>query len=160
MPNFTETMSLTDTAHVIQVALTPVFLLSGIGTLLNMFNLRMSRVADHAEHVSDLLEKETDEPKAAKLYAHMTRLQRRTSVMDTAIVLGGLGGAFTCAAAFALFVVTVREAAGGWALFLLFGAALVFTIAALMAFLVDGILAWHGIRVEGRMPLPKKTDGA
>ncbi len=27
-------------AHIIQVALTPVFLLSGIGTLLNLFNTR------------------------------------------------------------------------------------------------------------------------
>ncbi len=125
-----------------------------------MFNLRLSRVADHAEHVSELLEKETDEAKASRFYAHMTRLQRRTSVLDTSIVLAGLGGASTCAAAFALFVVTVREAAGGWALFMLFGAALVFTIAALMMFLVDGILAWHGIRIEGRMPLPKKTDSA
>jgi hypothetical protein len=29
-------------AHIIQVALTPVFLLSGIGTLLNVFNTRLA----------------------------------------------------------------------------------------------------------------------
>lgn len=33
-------------AHVIQVALTPIFLLSGIATLLNVFATRLARVAD------------------------------------------------------------------------------------------------------------------
>jgi len=32
--------------HLIQVALTPVFLLSGIGILLGLFNTRQARVAD------------------------------------------------------------------------------------------------------------------
>ena len=32
-------------AHIVQVALTPVFLLSGVGTLLNVFNTRLSRVS-------------------------------------------------------------------------------------------------------------------
>ena len=47
-------------AHIIQVALTPVFLLSGIGALLNVFNTRLSRVSDHREHVEDLLRGEPD----------------------------------------------------------------------------------------------------
>ena len=32
--------------HIIQVSLTPVFLLSGIATLLNVFSTRLARVAD------------------------------------------------------------------------------------------------------------------
>src|SRR5438552_9702331 len=43
-------------AHVIQVALTPVFLLSGIATLLNVFSTRLARVADHVDAVSKVLE--------------------------------------------------------------------------------------------------------
>ena len=43
-------------AHIVQVALTPVFLLSGIGTLLNVFNTRLSRVSDHREHATELLQ--------------------------------------------------------------------------------------------------------
>lgn len=151
--------AMNDTAHVIQVALTPVFLLSGIGTLLNVFNTRLSRVADHAEHLSDLLKAEVDPSKARKLHAHLARLHRRRSVLDTSIVLGALGGAATCGAASALFVFTARNAAAGWVLFALFGSALAFTVAALMAFLVDGVLAWHGIRVEGAMPAARKVVG-
>lgn len=146
-----------DTAHIIQVALTPVFLLSGIGTLLNVFNTRLSRVADHAEHIADALKAERERDQAQALLAHLARLHRRRSVLDTAIVLGALGGAATCAAAFTLFVVTVREAGGSWALFGLFGAALAFTITALMAFLLDGLLAWHGVRTEGALPAARSS---
>ena len=37
-------------AHVIQVAPIPVFLLSGVGTLLNVFATRLARVTDHMKH--------------------------------------------------------------------------------------------------------------
>ena len=48
-----DTGSALDTvAHVIQVALTPIFLLSGIATLLNVFSTRLARVADRVESVA------------------------------------------------------------------------------------------------------------
>ena len=43
------------TAHVVQVALTPVFLLSGIGVLLNLFNARLADVSNHIAHATELL---------------------------------------------------------------------------------------------------------
>jgi hypothetical protein len=43
-------------AHIIQVALTPVFLLSGIATLLNVFSTRLSRVGDRVEVAAKALE--------------------------------------------------------------------------------------------------------
>ena len=43
-------------AHIIQVALTPVFLLSGIATLLNVFSTRLARVADRIETVTKAFE--------------------------------------------------------------------------------------------------------
>ena len=46
MPGSLDTVPLDSIAHVIQMALTPVFLLSGIGTLLNVFNTRLARVSD------------------------------------------------------------------------------------------------------------------
>ena len=131
-------------AHVIQTALTPVFLLSGIGTLLNVFNQRLARVSDRFEHVSELLRKAEDHEVAA-LLRHQARLSRRRVALDATVGLGACAGALTCSAAFALFLVTLREAGGGFALEVLFGSALVCTIAALTAFLVDTVLAWHGL---------------
>ena len=45
-------------AHVVQLALTPVFLLSGTATLLGVFAARLARVADRV----DTLSKEGKEP--------------------------------------------------------------------------------------------------
>src|SRR5260370_3765964 len=43
-------------AHIIQVALTPVFLLSGIATLLNVFSTLLARVADQVDAASKALD--------------------------------------------------------------------------------------------------------
>ena len=143
-------------AHTIQIALTPVFLLSGIGTLLNLFNTRLARVSDHSEHVNELLKAETDHGTRATLTRQLARLHRRTTALDLSVALGAIAGATTCAAAFALFVTTARDTGGGTPLFLLFGAALLFTVCALAAFVADTFLAWHGIRTEGLLPSPAK----
>lgn len=37
-------------AHIIQVALTPVFFLTGIATLLNVFSTRLGRVSDRVHY--------------------------------------------------------------------------------------------------------------
>jgi hypothetical protein len=139
-------------AHVIQVALTPVFLLSGIGTLLNVFNTRLSRVSDHREHVAELLRGELDDKEATRLQAHAVRLWRRTIMLDASVILGALGGASTCGAAFVLFLGSMRDTAIATWLFVLFGLALGCTACALVAFVIDSLLAWHGLRREGSLP--------
>lgn len=150
--------SLDTVAHVIQVALTPVFLLSGVGTLLNVFNLRQSRVADHAEHAAELLgAAAAGTPDSALLRAHLARLRRRMAALDVAVALAAVGGASTCGAAFALFVGALRDATTAWVLFLLFGAALACAVGGLAAFLVDTALAWDGLRTEGPLPHPRST---
>ena len=142
---------LTTIAHVIQTALTPVFLLSGIGTLLNVFNQRLARTSDHFEHLNQML-KTAQEPEVAGLLRHMARLSRRRLALDASVAFAAVAGAATCAAAFALFLVTLRDAEGGLALEWLFGTSLFCTIAALVAFIVDTVLAWHGLRIDGPMP--------
>ena len=139
-------------AHVVQVALTPVFLLSGIGTLLNLFNTRQGRVSDHTEHTADLLRAETDHTRMKTLVAHLRRLKRRRLALDASLVLGATGAAATCGAAFVLFLGGLRDTEIALWLFALFGIALGCTVAALMAFLADSLLAWHGLHHEGPLP--------
>ena len=43
-------------AHVIQVALTPVFLLSGIASLLGVLSTRLARAADRVDALAEQLE--------------------------------------------------------------------------------------------------------
>ncbi len=139
-------------AHIVQVALTPVFLLSGIGTLLNVFNTRLSRVSDHREHTAELLRGDDETVDHAVLRAHLRRLRHRTMVLDASIAFGAVGGASTCGAAFVLFLGSLRDTAITTWLIVLFGLALVCTACALIAFLADSVLAWHGLHREGPLP--------
>ncbi len=145
-------------AHVIQVALTPVFMLSGVGTLLNLFNTRLSRVSDHLEQVAEAVADEQDDGRRALMHRHLVRLHRRTVMLDAAIVLGAVGGAATCGAALALFLGSVRNGAASSWLVVLFGIALLCTMSALAGFIGDSVLAWHGLRLEG--PLPRQKPAA
>jgi hypothetical protein len=133
-------------AHVIQVALTPVFLLSGIASLLSVFSTRLGRVADRVDALSERLES-AEPSERQRLQARLVYLKRRSHILDFAVMLGTLGGAATCVAALILFVGTLREQAGV-SLFVAFGFALLFTVGALAAFLIEMLLASKGIRVE------------
>ncbi|GAN62285.1 hypothetical protein AA0313_2373 [Acetobacter indonesiensis NRIC 0313] len=142
-------------AHIIQIALTPVFMLSGIGTLLNLFNTRLARVSDHIEQANALLL--DDNPDMARnqiLERHLVRLHRRTLMLDGAILAGGLGGASSCGAAFVLFMGSVRDSSVANWLVLMFGVALACTVGALALFLGDSLISWHGLKREGPLPRP------
>lgn len=132
-------------AHVIQIALTPVFLLSGIASLLGVFSTRLARVADRVHAVSDKLEGASPEGRA-ELQRRLAFLQRRSHLLDAAVILSAVGGAATCMAAVLLFVGTLRNDAVVAALFAAFGFALLCTVGALSMFLIEMLMASRGIR--------------
>jgi hypothetical protein len=76
--------------HVIQVALTPVFLLSAIAALLNVFSSRLVRVADQVDQISEKLQEATD-GETGHLAAQFAYLRKRSVALETAVVLGTLG---------------------------------------------------------------------
>ena len=133
-------------AHVIQVALTPVFLFTGVASLLGVLSTRLGRVADHVDAVSDRIE--TASPaERAKLEERLVYLRRRTHTLDAAVILAALGGMLTLASGLMLLIGGVRDNAGG-SLFLAFGLALVLTVAALGCFLYEMLLSSRGIRSQ------------
>lgn len=127
-------------AHIIQVALTPVFLLSGIGSLLNVITARLSRVADQADATVDLF-RAADGIEAAYLHARLLRLHRRLRALDAARAFGALAGTAICAATFALFLGGLQNAAVATALFLSFGASVLFTMASLIGFFAETLMS-------------------
>jgi cytochrome c biogenesis protein CcdA len=136
--------SVESVAHVIQVALTPVFLLSGIASLLGVLSTRLARVADRVDALAEKLE--GDEPvDRRKLQRRLAYLRRRSHVLDAAVMMGTLGGVATSCAGLLLFVGTLRDQPGA-SLFVAFGLALLFTMGALVAFLIEMLLASRGLR--------------
>jgi hypothetical protein len=127
------------------VALSPVFLLSGIATLLNVFGARLARVADQAERVSGLLAG-AGEAERRRLGRRLDRLHRRSLALDAAVILAALGGVATCGAVLTLFVGALRDNTVATVLFALFGSAILCTLCALVAFGFEMVLANRAVR--------------
>ncbi len=140
-------LSLEDTAHIIQLALTPVFLLSGIASLLTVFSNRLARVADKLDSLIDQVS-DSDLDQNVEIVRQMHALRRRSRTLDVAVILGALAGANTCGATFVLFVGVLRDAATSSLLFIFLGLAIICTFGALVAYLYEMLLASQGIRDE------------
>ncbi len=127
-------------AHIVQLALTPVFLLSGVAALVNVFSTRLGRVSDQADKLAE------QDQRAPGHDLKLGLLRWRSRALDWAVVLAALAGASTCGAALALFLGAVRGSAGASLLFYLFGGAIVLTVVALAAFVLEMLLAARGVR--------------
>ena len=134
-------------AHIIQVALTPIFLLSGIATLLNVFATRLGRVADLVVQITKAME-EADPDQSLDLARQLLRLRRRSIALEAAVVLGAIAAAATCASVFTLFVGALRNETVASMLFTTFGLAIVCTISAITCFTVEMMMAGSGVRAE------------
>lgn len=130
--------SLQDAAHVVQLALTPVFLLSATATLLGVFSSRLARVADRVHALAMLSGNDH--------IAELTLLKRRSRILDVAVVIAALGGGLTCVAVLILFLSEIRETAAARYLFLSFGGAIVLTMGSLGAFVTEMLLTARGVR--------------
>jgi len=99
--------ALDSVAHIIQVALTPVFLLR----LRAVFQRRLGphgRMADAIERVGEIMES-TGPGEAARLRGRLAGLRRRSFALDAAVALGAIGGVSTCAAILALLIGHLRN---------------------------------------------------
>ena len=92
------------------------------------------------------------------LSAQLDYLRRRSIVLDVAVVLATIAGVATSGAALVLFVGALREAVVRSMLFVLFGGALLFAIAALFAFAVEMMMAGRGLRAIVRSHEKRAAD--
>jgi hypothetical protein len=89
-------------AHVIQLAVAPVFLLSGIGAMLAVMTQRLSRVIDRARLLeAKLLAGSADEK---TLHAQLATLSRRAKLVSRSITLCTATALLVCAVIAVLFL--------------------------------------------------------
>ena len=131
--------TLDSAAHLVQVALTPVFLLSGIAALLSVFARRLARGADRMDAIGSghAPQLEADE---------IARLHRRSIVLDIAVVPGPMGAAATCLAILTLFLFALSNTAIGNVLVGFFGVAIVCTLISVTAFGLEMLLSSQALR--------------
>lgn len=135
-------MPINDLLHVIQVSLTPVFLLSGIAALLNVFAARLARVADKVDQLVDA----PDQTAAGSTHRRLDMLRRRSVILDAAVVIATIGAISTGVSCLTLFIGALRDSETATVLVLSFGFGVICTIISLLGFLIEAILAGTGIR--------------
>lgn len=133
-------------SHVFKVALTSVFLPSRLCVLPTPSQTDRS-LADLFNHPAPARGKAAPE-EAARLAALLSYQRRRSLVLDAAVVLGTLGGGATSSATLVLFLGALRNSTVASLLFILFGFAIVCTIAALAAFVTEMLMASRSLRAE------------
>ena len=139
----TGSSNLDSVVHVIQLSLTPIFLLTAMASLLGVFTTRLARVSDQVKVLIDACGGNKPD---ALLLRRLVYLKRRSLLLDIAVILGAISGAFTCVTVLTLFLGILRASATQTILFTMFGLAILCTIGALGAFLFEVLLASRGIR--------------
>jgi hypothetical protein len=138
-------------AHVIQLAVAPVFLLTGIGALLGVMMTRVSRIIDRAR----VLEPQLDDAETGSthpLHGELRSLGRRARLINWAITLFVFAALLVCAVIVGMFMTAYYA----WSpdltrvMAALFALAMTALIGGLLCFLREVYLATATLRIGVR----------
>lgn len=90
-------------AHVIQLSIAPVFLLTGIGALLGVMMQRIARIIDRARSLEDLLPT-ADPAHAQAAHGELRTLSHRLRLVNRAVSLCVLAALLVCGVIGGLFI--------------------------------------------------------
>jgi hypothetical protein len=142
------TVNINDVAQAIQLALGPVFLLTGIAGMLNVMAGRLARIIDRGRRL-------TEGEAAAALVARdsirreLGNLERRRHLASAAITACTLAALLVCMVIAALFLEVMLDAPLKWLVGSLFTGATLALVVGLAFFLREVHLATHTIRIPG-----------
>jgi hypothetical protein len=136
-----------DIAHVIQLAIAPVFLLSSLGTVLAVLSTRLGRIVDRTRVLLERLEKATDD-KRAKIDVELQLLVRRRGYVNSAITAATVSALLICLLIAVAFLGSLVQLNTGAALAALFVLAMVAYVTALLYFLREVLLASRSTVIE------------
>ena len=148
---------ITSIAHVIQLAVAPVFLLSGIAALLNVLNNRLSRIVDRARQLQN------EFPSAAPtrtevLRVSLRRLAARARLVSWGISLCTLSAIMISSVVIALFTSASLGGNVRIAITILFIGAMLLLTLGLMFFLREIYLSTRYLRIGE--PEPEHSPAA
>jgi hypothetical protein len=136
-------------AHVIQLAVAPVFLLSGVGVMLTVLTNRLARVVDRARTVEKAVAQAPATERAA-LEDNLQVLARRARLMNRAITLCTICALLVSLVIVALFVASFTAIQLAIPIASLFIIAMLSFIAALLIFLREVFLAIASLHIGDR----------
>jgi hypothetical protein len=134
-------------AGLIQLAIAPVFLLAGVGAILNVMASRRARVVDRVRRrEADYLT--CGPPEQARIRSELERLAARMKLANWAITLCTASALFVCLVVAILFVGGLAEVSFGQMIAVLFILAMAMLTGGLILFLLEVRLAARSLRVH------------
>ncbi len=148
---------LSDVLRIIQLAIAPVFLLAGIGSILNVIAGRLNRVVDR----SRIVERWHGETQGAEHDRHVRELRlidRRITLASNAIFLCVASAVAVCLLVTLLFVAELLRANLASAVALLFVIAMSLLAIGLVLFLIETRVAVAAIKVREELLERKRRN--
>jgi len=139
--------SVSTIAHIIQLAIAPVFLLAGIGSILNVMAGRLSRVVDRARRLELLVPDASAEERENEIH-ELEILDRRMGICHWAIGFCTAAALLICVVVVILFVADLVTIKFAIPVSLLFIGAMVSLTCGLLLFLAEINIATRFVRVN------------
>ncbi|NNM77202.1 DUF2721 domain-containing protein [Sphingomonas sp. ID1715] len=134
-------------AQTIQLAIAPVFLLAGIGSILNVLAGRLARVVDRSRVLEQLHAESTGE-EHRRYVLELRVVDRRMRLANAAIALIVASAIVVCLLVALLFITQLAGLAFRVAVAIAFVLGMALLIAGLALFLIEINLALRGLRVR------------
>lgn len=135
--------------HVIQLAVAPVFLLSGIGVVLTVLTGRLARIIDRARLLEDRLHDQPDD-RRSDMEKEMRRLSHRARMINVALTCGTSSALLVCLVIALLFVGSVLRVDMEGVISVMFVGAMLGLVGALTIFLREIYLGTAQLRIGRR----------
>lgn len=139
--------AISNIAQTIQLAIAPVFLLAGIGAILNVMAGRLTRVVDRARALEALYSDSTG-PEHQRHVWELRLLDRRMSIINAAIFLSVASAIAICVLVAMLFVTQLADLPYRQAVAIAFILAMTLLVAGLVLFLIEIRIAIRGFRIR------------
>ena len=134
-------------AKLIQLALGPVFLISGVGITLSMLTSRLSRIVDRARTLETQRESTSNDKKLATIDADLKVIFRRARYINSAIALSTTSAFLTALVVTLLFASEFTPLGVGGAIALMFVASMGCLSVAFLMFLIEVRIAIKSLRI-------------
>lgn len=133
-------------AHVIQLAIAPVFLLTGIGSLLGVMANRLARIIDRARFLETAWSR-LDLAAQGEARLEFANLTHRATFTSWAINLCAMSALLVCALIATLFIDAILGVNLRWLVGALFVLAMVVLSSGILCFLREVHVATHTLRI-------------
>ena len=134
-------------AHLIQLALGPVFLISGVGITLSMLTQRLARIVDRARTLEDKRELTSDEGKLKIIDKDLRAILRRSRYINSAIALCTTSALLTTLVVTLLFANEFSPLGMGAAIAVMFVGSTACLSTAFIMFLIEVRIAINTLRI-------------